>query len=189
MVISQQLFEEFKKNLEKEVAYLKQEIILIRTGKASPALIENILVETYAGAAKLKLKELATITAEDSLTLLIVPFDPSTISDIEKAILKSSLHLTPKVEGKNIYIKFPLLSEEQRKNLLKLVSQKAELSRERIRIQRDEARKKIKNFFENKQISEDEKFRMEKEIDKITQEFNNQISEIKEKKEKEIMGR
>lgn len=181
------LFSQFKKQTEEIIKHLREEIALVRTGKASPSLVENLMVETYQGQAKLTLRELATITTEGPFGLLISPFDSTIIKDIEKAILKSPLNLTPVVDGKNIHLKIPPLSEEQRKNLLKLVSQKIEESRERIRSIRDEIRKKIKKSFENKEITEDEKYRIEKELDHLTQHQNQQINQIKDKKEKELM--
>jgi len=178
---------EFKQNLEKTIDALKTEIASIRTGQASPSLIENLKVETYGGQAKLKLLELSTITNEGPTGLLISPFDPSIIKDIEKAILSSPLNLTPRVDGKNIHIAIPPLSEEQRRQLLKIISQKIEAARKQVRTIRDETRKKIKIAFEKKEISEDQKFRTEKEIDETTQQYNQQIDQIREKKEKEVM--
>lgn len=178
---------EFKQNLEKTVESLKIEIAGVRCGRASPSLVENLIVETYSNEAKLKLLELSTITTEGPSGLLISPFDPATVKDIEKAILSSPLNLTPRVDGKNIHIAIPPLSEEQRRQLLKIISQKIEAAREQVRTIRDEARKKIKMAFENKEISEDQKFRTEKEIDKITQDANQQIEQMREKKEKEVM--
>jgi len=181
------MLSEFKQNLEKTVTDLKAEIAAIRSGRASPSLVENLLVETYGGQTKLKLMELATISTQGVSSLLIFPFDPAIISDIEKAILASPLGLTPRVEGKAIHLNIPPLSEEQRKRLTKIISQKVEAARERVRSIRDQARKKIKLALANKEISEDQKFRLEKEIDKITQEINQKIEQIKEKKEKEVM--
>lgn len=181
------LLSEFKQNLEKIIEALRIEITNIRTGRASSSLIENLLVETYGGQAKLKLSELSTITNEGPTGLLISPFDPSTIKDIEKAILSSPLNLTPRVDGKNIHITIPHLSEEQRKQLLKIISQKIEAIRKQVRTVRDEFRKKIKMALENKEISEDQRFRTEKQIDEITQQYNQQIEQMRGKKEKEVM--
>lgn len=186
-MFNQSLISEFKQKAEKAIELTKQEIATIRTGKASPALVENFIVNTYQGTTKLKLKQLATISTQGPFDLVISPFDPSVIKDIEKALLKSNLNLTPIIEEKNIRLKIPPLSLEQRKNFLKIIAQKIEQGREKIRLARDEIRKKIKTSSENKELSEEERFRMEKEIDKITQEINNRIEEIKNKKEKELM--
>lgn len=178
---------EFKQNLEKILFHLKEDLKIIRTGRANPALIDNLFVQTYGGQTKLKLMELATINIESPSVILVTPFDPSTIQDIEKAILKSPLGLSPQTQGTKIIIKLPALSQEQREKLIKFVSQKIEERKNSIRNQRDDARKKIKLMFEAKQITEDDKFRLEKEINNITQNYTTQIQEVKDKKEKEIM--
>lgn len=180
-------FNELKEKLNKNLEYTKQELQSIRTGKASPSLVENIIVETYGGSAKLRLAELSTITTEGPSGLLISPFDVSTIKDIEKAILTSPLNLSPRLEGKDFHIKLPALTEDQRKQFIKIISQKAEENKVKIRSARDDARKELKTSFENKSISEDQKFRIEKEIDKIIQNFNDQIENLKSRKEKELM--
>ncbi len=187
MFSEQSLLSELKEKLEKTVRLTREGIAVIRTGKASSSLIEGLMVKAYDGQTKLKLMELSTITSEGPSGLLISPFDPTIIPDIEKAILSSPLNLTPRTDGKNIHITIPPLSEEQRRQLLKIISQKIEDTREQIRTIRDETRKKIKMALENKEISEDQKFRIEKEIDKTSQEFNQQIEQMKKKKEKELM--
>lgn len=184
----EEIFNQFKKKGEEIIKNLKNRIAGIRTGKASPALVENLLVETYGGQTKLKLMELATITTEGPLNLLISPFDPSTIEDINRALLQSPLSLTPQVEGKIIRIKLPPLSQEQREKLIKLLKEEVEKARENVRQIRDEIRKKVKKFFDEKSISENVKFRLEKEIDDYSQKLNEEIAQIRQKKEKEILG-
>jgi len=179
-------FEQFKQQSTKTLALLKEELKTIRTGRANPALVENLTVEAYGGQSKLRLFELATISTEGPTALLIVPFDPSIIMDIEKAILKSPLGLSPRTQGNHIIIQLPSLSTEQREKLIKLLGQKIEEKKIVIRNLRDETRKKIKNSFEAKDISEDEKYRLEKEIDNLTQNLMTEIEIIKENKEKEI---
>jgi len=178
---------EFKQSVEKGIVYLKEDLKSIRTGRANPGLIENIIVEAYGGQSKLRLQELASITTEGPSYLAVSPFDPSTTSDIEKAILKSPIGLSPAVQGNRIMITIPPLSEEQRQKYTKIISQKSEEKKSSIRNMRDDARRKIKTSFENKEMSEDEKFRIEKEIDNITQGYVEQVQKIKEAKEKEIM--
>lgn len=178
---------EFKLRLTKLIEYVRSDLQGIRTGKTSPGLVENLIVEAYGGSTKLSLKELSTITTEGPSVLLISPFDPSTIQDIEKAILTSPLHLQPQVDGKNIRIRIPALNEEQRKQMVKVVYQKIEEGKEKTRAQRDDIRRRIKTAAESKELSEDERFRIEKDIDKLVQDSNSQIEVIREKKEKEIM--
>lgn len=178
---------EFKQSIDKVISQLKEDLKIIRTGKANSALLENLNVVTYGGQSKLRLMELSTITIEGVSTLSITPFDSATIVDIEKAILKSPLGLSPQTQGSKIIVRLPALNEEQRQKLTKLVNQKVEERKVQTRNIRDEARKKIKLNFESKEISEDEKFRLEKGLDEQIQKSNQEIEIIKENKEKEIM--
>jgi ribosome recycling factor len=177
---------EFKQNSQKTIDFLKEDLKSIRTGHASASLIENIIVETYEGTAKLRLLELSTISTEGPATLVIVPFDSSVTQDIEKAILKSPLGLSPAVQGNRIIIRIPGLSTEQREKYIKIVGEKIEEKKVQIRNHRDDSRKILKTKFENKEITEDEKFRLEKEIDEETSKFMDQINLIKENKIIEI---
>lgn len=180
------VLEEFKKNTEKTVLLLREDVRTLRAGRATPALVEGLQVEAYSGQVKLKLLELASITTEGPTAILIVPFDISTLADIEKAILKSSLGLSPQTQGNRIVVKVPSLSQEQREKFIKLVGQKVEEKRQIIRNHRDEARRKLRILLDNKEINEDVKFRTEKEVDNISQKFMEEIAQIKENKEREI---
>jgi len=179
---------QFKDQSQPIINALKEQIKTIRTGRASPAIVENILVETYGGQSKLKLYELATISTEGPSIIIIIPFDPSTTSDIEKAILKSPINLSPQTQGNRIIIHLPPLSTEQREKFIKLLNQTVEEKRNNIRNLRDEIRKKIRQKFQEKQITEDIKFRLEKEIDNQSQKINQIIEEIKKKKAEEILN-
>ena len=180
------ILEEYKRNVEKTVSLLREDVKVIRTGRATPALVESLQVETYAGQAKLKLLELASITTEGPAAIVIVPFDVNTTSDIERAILKSALGLSPQTQGNKIIVKVPSLSQEQREKLIKFVSQKVEEKRQIVRNHRDEARRKLRVLLDSKEINEDMKFRTEKEIDNISQKSMEEIHQIKEGKEREI---
>lgn len=180
------LLNEFKQKSQKIIEFLKEDLKSIKTGKANPSLVENIVVETYGGTTKLKLMELSTINSEGPNILTISPFDPSIITDIEKAILKSPLGLSPSIQGNKIIIKIPPLSSEQREKYIKLAREKIEERKNQIRNLRDEIRKMIKNLFEKKQITEDEKYRLEKDIDNQNSILMKEIDNIKEKKEREI---
>lgn len=166
---------------------LKEELKGIRTGKANPSLVENIIVGTYNNTVKLKLKELTAITTLDNTTLLIKPFDPTTISDIEKALLKSPLGLSPQLQNQQFLLKFPPLTQEQREKILRFARQLIEEYKNYIRKIRDEFRKQIKLSFENKNITEDERFRIEKQIDEETKKMMSEIEDLKNKKESEIL--
>lgn len=177
---------DFKTQLSLTTTALTEDLKTIRTGRANPIIVEQLVVDAYGGSTKLKLMEMATITTEGPAALVIAPFDPSTVPDIEKAILKSPLGLSPQVQGTRIIIRIPPLSEEQREKYVKLVNQKIEEKRNIVRNHRDDVRKKIKTQFDEKTLTEDEKYRLEKEIDTITQKANSQLLEIKEAKEREI---
>lgn len=176
----------FKSQSAKTVGSLKEDLKSIRTGRSSPSLVENLVVETYGGQTKLRLLELATIVTDGPSALAIMPFDPSVIQDIEKAILKSPLGLTPAVQGTKITIRIPSLNTEQREKYIKVVGEKVEEKKMIIRGHRDDARKSIKSSFEDKTLSEDEKFRLEKEIDVQSTKFIDEINLIREAKENEI---
>lgn len=180
--------QEFKQHIQKGVELLKEDLKTIRTGRASPALVENLPVTTYGGSTVLKLREIATITTEGATMIVIVPFDPSTNQDIEKAIMTSAVGLSPASQGTRILVKVPPLNEEQRQKFAKLVGQMVEEKKVSIRGNRDDARRKIKNLVDKKELTEDDKFRLEKEIDDATQKINEEIHTVKEAKEKEIMS-
>jgi len=177
---------ELKKHYEAIVLKLKDDLKSIRTNHASPALLENIEVEVYGGSMKMRLMELATINNDSPTVLAVVPFDPTTTQDIERAIQKSPLGLSPSTQTNKIIITLPALSEEQRNKYVKLANEMEEEYRQILRGYRDEIRKKIKHAFELKEVSEDEKYRYEKQVDEETQKANEQVQLLKEKKEIEI---
>lgn len=177
----------FKEQATKTVASLKEDLKSIRTGRASPSLVENLIVETYGGQTKLRLLEMATIMVEGASAINITPYDPSVIQDIERAILKSPLGLTPSSQGTRILIRIPSLNTEQREKYIKIVGEKIEEKKVTIRNHRDDSRKTLKNALEKKEMSEDEKYRLEKEIDVQSTKFMEEIDVIRSNKEKEIM--
>lgn len=177
----------FNQQSAKTISALKEDLKSIRTGRASPSLVENLVVETYGGQSKLRLLELATIMTEGASSISIIPYDPSVIQDIEKAILKSPLGLVPSAQGTRILIRIPALNTEQREKYIKVVGEKVEEKKVTIRNHRDDSRKTIKNAFEKKEMSEDEKYRLEKELDVRSTKFMEEINIIRESKEKEIM--
>ena len=176
----------FKTNIALTITSLKDELKAIRTGRANPAMIEDIIIEAYGGSTKLRLKELSTITTDGASALLIAPFDPSTIVDIEKGILKSTLGISPQTKGTRITILIPPMSQEQRDKYAKLIGQMIEEKRSIVRNHRDDVRKKIREEFDKKILTEDDKYRLEKEIDTLTQKANEDIAVVKTSKEAEI---
>lgn len=177
----------FSTAVKKNTDSLREELKGIRTGRAHTGMIEGMIVEAYGGSMKMKLLELASLTTEGSDGLKIMPFDPSTSQDIEKAILSSPLGLTPKIDGVIITIRIPQLSEEQRIKYVKLVSQMIEDTKNAIRRERESVRKDVKQSFDAKDLTEDDKYRLEKEIDALIGVSNSELQQIKESKEQEIM--
>ena len=172
--------------MEKALEILRQDLVNLKVGRATPALVEQIQVDAYE--AKMPLVELATITSPEPNQLLITPFDQTIIKDIEKALaLDRDLGLSPVIDGEVVRLTIPPLSEERRKELVKLLRQKLESARIVIRQIRQDKMREIRGAFENKEISEDEKFRRGKELQDITDEFNQKISELGHQKEKQLL--
>lgn len=178
---------DFKKAAQDYTDQIKEELKTIRTGRPSPGMLENIQIEAYGGSMKMKLMELATIITEGTNALVVAPFDPSTVSDIEKGILASPLGFNPQVQGTRMIVRIPPLSEEQRTKYTKLVSQMVEDAKNKLRRSREDARRTVKRMFDEKTITEDQRFRIEKEIDTATTAVTNEMQTIKEKKEQDIM--
>ncbi len=159
----------------------------IRTGRAAPALLQDLEVSVYGGQQKLKVNELATITAPDSQTLVVDPWDKSIIGEISKGIQAANVGLNPSIDGEIIRISVPPLTTEDRNKYVKLLSTKLENGKVMIRQIRGEAMKDIKKDFEEKKFSEDEKFNQEKELQGTTDEFTDKIDEAGKNKEQELL--
>ncbi len=177
---------DFKTFIGKVTEQLKEDLKIMRSGKASTALLETLNVEAYSGTTKLPLNSLATLTLSGPTTIVITPFDPATSKDIEKALQQSPLGINPQPQGNQILVNLPPLSEEQREKIVKLISAKVEEKKGMIRNERDNARKKIKQMHEQKTITEDDKFRMEKEVDTLTQKATEDLHAIRDRKEQEM---
>lgn len=174
-----------EEGMEKSMDFMMHEFAAIRTGKASPALVETIDVHTYGSS--MKLKALALITCPEPRLLVIQPFDAGTIKDIEKAILESNVGITPAIDGKIIRMRIPELSEERRKDLVRTVHKVAEEGRVRIRANRREAMDAVKKIQKAGTITEDDLTRSEKEIQKLTDRFVASVDEHVKHKEAELM--
>ncbi len=174
-----------KPSFQQIIEHLKKDLLSLRTSKASPALVENILVEAYG--IKTPLKQLSNITIPEMKTIMIQLWDKTIIKEVEKSISQTNLNLSPLVEGSIIRINLPALNEETRKNLIKVLNQKLEQGRIKIRGLRDEIREKTKDKFKTKEIMEDEKFKLIEELDLLTHEYIEEIKKIGEGKEEEIM--
>jgi len=167
------------------IDFLKTDIAVLRTGRAHPGMIENVSVEAYE--TRTTLSGLASITVPDARSILIDPWDKSLIKNIEKAIIESKLGLNPSVQGQQIRIAIPSPTEETRKALVKTLGEKLEHARKSVRNVRDEAKGEIQKGEKEKEISEDEKYKLLEQLDKTASGMNDRIKNIGEEKEKEIM--
>lgn len=164
---------------------LEEDLSGIRTGRASPALVERLQVEYYG--ALTPLIQLASITVPEPRSLLIRPFDASSLKTIERAILASDLGLNPNNDGKSIRLNLPPLTEERRRELVKVVHNRLEEARIAVRNVRRDSIRDMREFEQEKLISEDERKRGEDELQKITDRLIEEINAIGERKEKEIL--
>jgi len=179
-----EIINNLKPSLEKTISYLKEELAGLQAGRATPSLLENLEVEVYG--QKMPLKQLAAIQTPEPRLIMVRPWDKSILSEIEKAIGQSKLGLSPVVDGDVIRLRVPPLSEERRKELAKILNEKVEECRISIRRQREEAWRKIQDLEHEKEITEDDKFKAKDELQKIIDEYNGKIEEIRKKKEEEI---
>ena len=173
--------------MQKALMVLQEDLATVRTGRAMPSLVENVVVTVYGGAQRLRIKELATISASDPQTLVLQPFDPSIAGEIQKGIMEANVGLTPSSDGNIIRISIPPLYEERRKELIKLMKQKLENGRIGIRQIRQDARNIIRKKHNDKEISEEQMFVLDKEIQKITDEVMIPVDEMVNKKEQELL--
>lgn len=176
---------EAEEGMEKAVEFMQHEFAAIRTGKASPALVENLDVEAYGST--MKLKQLALITTPEPRLLVIQPFDASTVRDIERAINESRVGITPAVDGKLIRLPIPELSEERRRDLARTVKSIAEEARVRVRSCRRTAMDAAKKLEKEGDLSEDALHTLEEEIQKLTDRFVEEIDKHVATKESELM--
>ncbi len=173
--------------MQKIVEVIKTDLSKVRTGRATTSLVENIVVNVYGGTTKLRILELAHIVISDPQTLLITPFDPAIIEEMQKGIMEANVGLTPVVDGQNIRISIPPLSSERREELVQLVNQKLEGGRIQVRQVRHEAMEGVKKKINNKEISEDDVMRLEKEIQNLTDKTTLEIDSLGKLKEQELM--
>ena len=180
-----EVLEELRDRMQKSVDALQDDLRSIRTGRASPALVEKLLVEYYGTATPLN--QMASIAAPEPRLLVIRPWDPSSLGDIERAILKSDIGLTPMNDGALIRLSIPRLTEERRRELVKVVSRRVEEARVAVRNLRRDALQDLKEFEKEKMISEDDFYRGKDKVQELTDEFIEKIDEIGQHKEAEVM--
>ena len=180
-----EVLDELRERMQKSVEALQDDLLSIRTGRASPALVEKLPVEYYGTATPLN--QMASIAAPEPRLLVIRPWDPSALADIERAILRSDLGLTPMNDGMLIRLSIPRLTEERRRELVKVVSRRVEEARIAVRNLRRDALQDLKEFEKEKMISEDEFFRGKAKVQELTDEFVEEIDGIGKRKEEEVM--
>lgn len=183
--MNEAFFTELQKEMEKSVTAFRKDLSKLRTGRASTALLEGIMADYYGSPTPLN--QLAGLTAPEPRLLVVQPYDKGAIGNIEKAILKSDLGLTPNNDGKLIRIPIPELTEERRKELVKHVKKIAEEFRVSIRNHRRLAIEKLKETAKKKEITEDDLKHSQDRVQKITDDFIGRIDKVLKTKEDEIM--
>lgn len=180
MKIIENHLEEFKKAVE----HFQSEISGLKTGRANPAILDAVRVEAYGTMNPIV--NVASVNVPDARSLVIQPWDKSIIKEIEKGIIEANLNLNPMSDGDKIRINLPPLTEETRKEIVKVLNQKTEEAKIVIRVIRDKVKEEIIEAEKNKKFGEDEKFQLLEELDKTIGSYNEQIKDMMEKKETEI---
>jgi len=183
--VIKETIEDAKDRMEKSVESLRSQMSKVRTGRAHPSILDSVMVNYYG--TDTPLKQLANITTEDSRTLALTVFDKSASAAVEKAIINSDLGLNPASAGTVIRIPLPPLTEERRRDLVKIVRAEAENGRIAVRNIRRDANGDIKDLLKEKEITEDEERNAEEEIQKLTDKFVKQIDEALKAKEADLM--
>jgi ribosome recycling factor len=181
------LVNETLQKMQKVVEVIKTDLSTVRTGRATPSLIENIVISAYGGTQRLKVVELGMIGTSDPQTLTVSPYDASIAGEIRKGIEVANVGLNPVIDGQVIRISIPPLSQERREELVQLVKQKLEGGKIQLRQIRHDAITDVKKNEEAEHLSEDNVSYLEKEIQKITDEVSLEIDTLGKKKEEELM--
>jgi ribosome recycling factor len=179
--------DEVRKRMSEVLDLVSSDIASIRTGRATPALVEDLEISVYGGQQKLRVNELGTITAPDAQTIVIDPWDKSIIGEIKQGILAANIGLSPSITGEIIRISLPPLTTEDRQKYVRLLSTKLENGRVMIRQIRGNVMREIKKKFEEKELTEDERFNQEKKLQETTDRFIDNIDEAGKRKEQELL--
>ena len=182
----QGLYKDAEDKMKKALAAVTRELSELRGGRASPAFVEHVVVDYYGAATPLK--QLAAVTAPEARLLVIQPWDGSLVQDIEKAIQKAGLGITPIVDGKLIRLPIPPLTGDRRNELVKLVHKVAEEGRVNLRTLRRDANEVVKKLKAEKQISEDDAFKGQDQVQKLTDRYTAQIDALVKSKEQELQS-
>ncbi len=177
-------FSSFKKKLQGAEEWLASEYTGVRTGRATPAILDNVYLESYG--TRTPLKHVASISIEDAKTIRVAPWDKSQIKGIEKAISEANLGLSASSDSFGVRVFFPELTSERRTSLLKVVGDKMEHARVSVRAERDEVWSEIQTQEREGEITEDDKFHLKEEMQKMVDSANAKLEQMAERKEKEI---
>lgn len=180
-----EIIEKKKTDFEKVLDHFQQELNQLRTGRASVSLVENLMVDYYG--TKSPLKQVASITIPEARTIVISPWDKGSLGNVEKAVRESQLNLNPNNDGQVVRINIPPLTEERRKELVKILNQKAEEARIGVRKCREEAWEEIQHLARDGKIGEDDKFAGKDRLQEVVDEYNGKIEKMRESKEREIL--
>jgi ribosome recycling factor len=183
--MKEKILEEVKRKMNKVLEVMAQDLARVRTGRASVALLEGLKVEAYGST--MPLPQVASLAAPEPRLLTVQPWDPTLLGDIEKAILKSDLGLTPANDGKVIRLPIPALTTERRKELVKMVKKMAEEGKVALRNIRRDGNERLKDMKKDKQLAEDDAHRAQEEVQKVTDDFIKKVDVQAADKEKEIM--
>lgn len=178
-------FSEVRQKFEKTLVHLQHELGSLRTGKATPSLLDPVLVDAYG--TKMRVNELANISVPDPNMLIVSPWDKSILSSLEKAIASASLNVNPVVDGDVIRIVIPSLTEERRKEMVKILRQKVEGGKVMLRTIRTDAKKEIEDQEGQEGVSEDDLAVEVEELDKLVKDYTTQLDDLAKKKEADLM--
>ncbi len=178
------MIEQHKPSFDKAIEHLEKEISTLRTGRATPALVEDIKVDSYGMMQPLK--SVASITVQDAKTILVSPWDKTVVPAIDSALRKSDIGLNPVNDGVVLRIPLPELTHDRRQDLIKVLHNKLEQARITVRKIREDVRNELDKLEKLKEISEDDRYVAQEGLEKMVKSFNAQVKEIGEKKEKEI---
>ncbi len=184
---TKQVLETAKANLKKRLEAFKEELRKVRTGRATPSLVEDLKVEVKSYGAQLPLSQLATLSAPEPRLIVVDPWDKNTLKDIEKALLTSDLGISPVSDGNVLRLPLPELTEERRQELAKLVGKKAEEAKVALRQVRREAKEKLEKL-KDQGHSEDEIYMRLEELDELVKDFTEQLEKARDEKKEEILS-
>lgn len=179
------VIDQFRSEFESVIEFLKGDFAGLRTGRANAAMVEDLPVEAYGGT--MAVKGVASVLVPDAKTIMIEPWDKALTKDIEKAIRQAPIGVNPVVDGTRVRITIPPLTEESRRELVKIVGKKAEEAHIALRGVRESAKDEIGRMEKEKEISEDERFRLQEALEGVVKLWNDRVRELSAEKEKEIM--